>query len=1028
MKNITKYILAAAAAFSSLTACQEFEDFDKTIDGTPGLVYVQTGTENLYTIRVVHKPTGSTGEFFTEFPVRCNTTRHAGVKATFVYDASLVESYNAEHKTSYAALPAEYLTLENTTLTVPENATASADSVKVTLTGDLSLLTERNYLAPLRIKAEGIDASEVMGAVYVAVATEINLIRAIESTDDMVGFTATGRSAWTADCGNYANLFDGSTSTSVDFPEQYGNVLNIDMKEQQLVTGLCLGYGSVPSVSIEYSADGENFSQAGTPVAGEYVTGGSRMYAAFHGHIEARYLRLTVGFSSSWSKTLSEIDIYKIDSEDPTVYAVTGTENLITGKITHRQTGSTSDVNASFSAYATVASTSGYTVSVAADNSLVAAYNTAHGTSYAALPAEYLQLDNNPLTIAAGTYKSEGEVTVSLKGDLTRLGDLNGYLAPLKLSSSGAGTSAGRGVVYLAVKVERNKIRPITSADDMVGFPAAGRTAWTADCPDYANLFDGSTSTRTNFTSQNDNVVTIDMKSTHMVTGIDLNSAGISSVSFEYSTDGQTFLTAGTPASNEYATSGSNRYIAFYDYLEARYLRLTISFSSSWSKYVSEFNIYEIESDEPTVYAMCGSDNVLTGAIAHTPGGSFNQLNAAFNVYCTVSSASGYSVSATPDNSLIAAYNSANGTSYAALPDGHLLLENNPCAIGPNNNKSDGQIKASLTGDLTGLTNAKGYLVPLKLSAQDAVTSSGRGVVYLVIIPAEELFRKNFTVADITGALVADRSGWSITGGDYHSGSWPEVIDDSTDTFMRPWGSPIMFTITFDKEYEMTGLRITARTDNASYQNYQPNAITIEYSLNGEDYTELGTAASADGSLLKNVPSSYVALYGSQKMKYIRITASYGSNMGVGDFNIYANKPKQSYEIQSYSFRIGALRGRTGRRLPEIAGIFDVVYFTGTENSNITNMYVDGPSSMGVTVTSSCKMAADVQVSLAVDAAAVDAYNALHGTDYRMLPAGSYRLSDEAVTIAEGTNVSTPSSFEIVSMDDLTKAQTTACR
>ena len=243
MKNITKYILAAAAAFSSLTACQEFEDFEKTIDGTPGLVYVQTGTENLYTIRVVHKPTGSTGEFFTEFPVCCNTTRHAGVKATFVYDASLVESYNAEHKTSYAALPAEYLTLENTTLTVPENATASADSVKVTLTGDLSLLTERNYLAPLRIKAEGIDASEVMGAVYVAVATEINLIRAIESTDDMVGFTATGRSAWTADCGNYANLFDGSTSTSVDFPEQYGNVLNIDMKEQQLVTGLCLGYG-----------------------------------------------------------------------------------------------------------------------------------------------------------------------------------------------------------------------------------------------------------------------------------------------------------------------------------------------------------------------------------------------------------------------------------------------------------------------------------------------------------------------------------------------------------------------------------------------------------------------------------------------------------------------------------------------------------------------------------------------------------------------------------------------------------------
>lgn len=209
---------------------------------------------------------------------------------------------------------------------MPENATASADSVKVTLTGNLSLLTERNYLAPLRIKAESIDASEVMGAGLCGRSDrdQPHPRHRIHRRHGRLHRHGPQRVDG-PDCGNYANLFDGSTSTSVDFPEQYGNVLNIDMKEPQLVTGLCLGYGSVPSVSIEYSADGETFSQAGTPVAGEYVTGGSRMYAAFYGHIEARYLRLTIGFSSSWSKTLSEIDIYKIDSEDPTVYAVTGT-------------------------------------------------------------------------------------------------------------------------------------------------------------------------------------------------------------------------------------------------------------------------------------------------------------------------------------------------------------------------------------------------------------------------------------------------------------------------------------------------------------------------------------------------------------------------------------------------------------------------------------------------------------------------------------------------------------------------------
>ncbi|WP_369333990.1 peptidase U32 family protein, partial [Akkermansia sp. BIOML-A52] len=96
-------------------------------------------------------------------------------------------------------------------------ATARAAGVKTYLT--VNTIVYEDELRTVhevidRAKAEGIDASEVMGAVYVAVATEINLIRAIESTDDMVGFTATGRSAWTADCGNYANLFDGSTSTS----------------------------------------------------------------------------------------------------------------------------------------------------------------------------------------------------------------------------------------------------------------------------------------------------------------------------------------------------------------------------------------------------------------------------------------------------------------------------------------------------------------------------------------------------------------------------------------------------------------------------------------------------------------------------------------------------------------------------------------------------------------------------------------------------------------------------------------------
>lgn len=96
----------------------------------------------------------------------------------------------------------------------------------------------------------------------------------------------------------------------------------------------------------------------------------------------------------------------------------------------------------------------------------------------------------------------------------------------------------------------------------------------------------------------------------------------------------------------------------------------------------------------------------------------------------------------------------------------------------------------------------------------------------------------------------------------------------------------------------------------------------------------------------------------------------------------------------------------------------DVVFFTGTESSPVTNMYVDGPSSMGVTVTSSCKMTSDVDVTLAIDPAAVDTYNAQTGASYKMLPEGSYQLSSDRVTISAGSNVSSSALFEITTMED----------
>lgn len=356
MKNILKHAAAACALVASLAACEEFEDYTRVVDGATKLVYVNAGTDNLFSARIAHRPTGSSGEFATEFAVRSNSPVHGDATVRLLYDASLVERYNAEHETAYAVLPEQYLVLENASLELPANAMQTEQAMKVSLSTeeDLSQLTERCYLGALRLEADGIGASETMGAVYLLVETEVNLIRPIESVDDLVGFPAGDRAGWTADCGNYAHLFDGNSDTSVSF-DQSGNVLTVDMKESHMVTGLCFSGNELATLTIEYSLDGKLWEQAGTPTAEEAASSYSEYCAAVYDYFEARFLRLSFDMSSSYNTEIDELDVYMIESTDPTIYTITGTNNVVEGKVVHKKgVGSTSDFESSFRVYTTV--------------------------------------------------------------------------------------------------------------------------------------------------------------------------------------------------------------------------------------------------------------------------------------------------------------------------------------------------------------------------------------------------------------------------------------------------------------------------------------------------------------------------------------------------------------------------------------------------------------------------------------------------------------------------------------------------
>lgn len=109
-----------------------------------------------------------------------------------------------------------------------------------------------------------------------------------------------------------------------------------------------------------------------------------------------------------------------------------------------------------------------------------------------------------------------------------------------------------------------------------------------------------------------------------------------------------------------------------------------------------------------------------------------------------------------------------------------------------------------------------------------------------------------------------------------------------------------------------------------------------------------------------------------------------------------------------------------------IAGIFGgcrkgvdyhpALFFTGTELAPETKFTIDGPASMGLSVTSSVKVGQDITVNLQVKPELVDAYNEEKGTAYQFLPAGSYELEGNNVVIKSGFSVSDPIKFSVLSL------------
>ncbi len=616
MKKI-KSISVSLAAVAALCACERMVDFQTVVDAPAVLVYSQSaGEDKTASVTVSHTPQGSFGSFSTVFDVNCNSGSHAAAKVEVYYCPFAAEDYIAKNELKSSVLPEEYLRIakyveeddsldpsSSAVLTLPENARVTVDSVKISLVGDLSQLQERMYVAAVKISAGNINGSEVSGTYYIKVLPEVNSIKPITSSNDISGFSPSDYAGM-----EYIAGLSGSIETQQSLPAEPLEVI-VDLKDEYLVTGLEFGlmspgyYGAPKISAIEYSEDGENWEQAGTPES--ILIEGESGFIGFYGALKGRYLKMTIDASvmSQWARSIQYLHFNYIESTDPMVYLG---ETVYKDEVRHTPAGSESSMAVNLNVYNAIPTNKSITVTAAQDNSLVAEYNKKHGTKYETVPAANVKIEGTAV-ISAQQSQASKAIVVSLQGDLSKFTSAEGYVIPVKISTGDVEVSKTKGVAYIVV-TQRTVYLRCDFTEDQIGAPKlSNKSAWTltgtgpAWGGQLSELIDGNyENANTYYTSWGGPGPewTIELDKVYDFYGcgitVEADWSGNSSVEdFELlvSTDGTNYESLGTPSMSDKSIcmNGNTGMAALYGPKKAKYVMIKYSY---YYKDIAELDIY----------------------------------------------------------------------------------------------------------------------------------------------------------------------------------------------------------------------------------------------------------------------------------------------------------------------------------------------------------------------------------------------------------------------------------------------------
>jgi hypothetical protein len=255
------------------------------------------------------------------------------------------------------------------------------------------------------------------------------------------------------------------------------------------------------------------------------------------------------------------------------------------------------------------------TIEAELDNSLVAAYNASHNTSYVAFPDGIFNTTGLAAHILKGTTGSSDSISIALNPALLNTLTEKAYMAPIKLttvsdSKVGQVTSGDSKVTYIIGKLEFRRIKYNALAADALGTLITPRTSWAVSLNPAATLtsggsiIDGSATsfsrwgTAVNATTPGQ--VDVDMQTSKNVTGIRLFTSNNTTyipgrVDVYLSNDGINYDLIGSPVKANLSFATNYNYILFYKPIQARYVRLKITYSTSTNTQntrITELDVY----------------------------------------------------------------------------------------------------------------------------------------------------------------------------------------------------------------------------------------------------------------------------------------------------------------------------------------------------------------------------------------------------------------------------------------------------